>query len=559
MKEVKATKTKAKEPKSGGGKDLYEIVLALLDHARPERRSAAAIILTELAPDDERALEKLREATRRSDDAALRRHAAEAIGAMAPKSIVTDLQPLLKDPDRAVRDVVGRVLASGKTVKIADIARMLEGGDDKERLAAIAVLGAMGGREARQRLLEQLPGGSMKVHGAVIDALRPSLTGAQNEEIGLAIEDLRAIIDPKEIVDDPDLALAIVQLLSYIPDESSAETLMTIAASKATPETRSSAIEAIKKVVKSRKPDPKVFKFLVEMVEDKAQPGEVHGAAIEALAGFETPLSLEPRVRGLLASESPTVRRFAIRALGQIDTAPAAKALAKVVESGDPADRESALEAGRATPTGRAELARLLGRTKEEGRARQIAATLRSKGEELEPGTRQLLENTVVEVEPEIAEIIIELVKSVGGQSASKVQDTLLEKAMKLKKKGQWQDAITIFKSIVHGQNADPEARFQLGVCELKASKKVISRGPSSDPCLATFALAARKEFPVLERLKTEKLVEPEDLYYLGFSLAEGNDSDQALGGDILAFLAEDPSSKLGKMAKNKLVTMGWE
>src|SRR5262245_16410149 len=415
MKEGKATKAKAKVKTEGGGGDLFELVLSLLDHERADRRSAAAIILMELAPDDERALEKLREATRRFDDAPLRRNAAEAIGAIGPKSIVTDLQPLLKDPDRGVRDIVGRVLASGKNVKTADVARMLDGGDEKERLAAIAVLGAIGGREARQRLLEQLPGGSMKVHGAVIDALRPSLSSAQGAEITEAIDDLRGVIDPQLIVDDPDFALAIVQLFSNITDEASAETLMNIAASKSTPETRASAIDAIKRVVKSRKPDAKVFKFLIECVEDKAQPQEVHGAAIEALSGFETPLALEPRVRGLLSAESPTVRRFAIRALGQIDTAPAAKALAKVVESGDPADRESALEAGRATPTGRAELARLLGRTREEARARQIAATLRAKGEELEPGTRQLLENTVAEVQPEIAEIIIELVKSVGG------------------------------------------------------------------------------------------------------------------------------------------------
>src|SRR5262245_3608300 len=102
-------KTKAKsksEAKSGGEDTLFDLVLSLLDHGRPERRSAAAIVLAELAPNDERALEKLREAVRRPDDALLRRYAAEAIGAISPKSIVTDLQPLLKDPDRAVRELV---------------------------------------------------------------------------------------------------------------------------------------------------------------------------------------------------------------------------------------------------------------------------------------------------------------------------------------------------------------------------------------------------------------------------------------------------------------------
>src|SRR5688500_7635583 len=115
---TKEKTTKSKLPKKAeGGDPLFDLILGLLDHPRAERRTAAAIILTEYAPDDERALEKLREATRRFDDALLRRWAAEAIGAISPKSIVTDLQPLLKDPDRNVRETVTRVLASGKTVK----------------------------------------------------------------------------------------------------------------------------------------------------------------------------------------------------------------------------------------------------------------------------------------------------------------------------------------------------------------------------------------------------------------------------------------------------------
>lgn len=549
-----------RDPPANTGDALLDLVVSLLDHPRSERRSAAAIVLSEYAPKHEVVLERLRDAVRRPDDAILRRHATDAIGAIAPKSIVTDLQHLLKDPDRNVRDTASRVLASGKTVKASEIAKMLDGNDEKERLAAIVVLGAMGGREARQRLLSQLAGGSMKVHGAVIDALRSSLTTAEGPEAQLAIEDIRAVTDMEMVVGDPDFALAIVQLLSNISDEASSSLLMTVAGSEASPEVRASAIEALKRVIKTKKPDPAIFKFLVEMVEDKAQPAEIHGAAIEALLGFEVPLTLEPRVRGLLTSESASIRRFAIRALGQLDTAPAAKGLAKVVESADPADREAALEVARTTMNGRAELAKLLGRTKEEARARQIAASLRSKGEELEAATRQLLENMVVEAPQEISAVIIELLKNVGGQSASKVQDSLLEKAMKLKKKAQWADAISIFKSIGHGQSADPEARFQLGVCELKVSKKTIVRGPSNDPCVQTFAALQRvRDFPVLERLKAEKSIEPDELYYLGFTLAEGNASEQALGGEILTVIAEDEASKLGKMAKNKLVTMGWE
>lgn len=546
--------------KSRATDDPIATIVAMLEHPRSERRAAAAIVLGELISDGDDVLESLRLATRRNDDPVLRRWAAEAIGAIGPKSIVQDLQPLLKDPDRTVRETVGRVLASGKGVKASDIAKMLDGGDDKERLAAISVLGAMGGRSARKKLLSQLAGASSKVSSAVIDALRPSLLIAQAAEAEAAIEDIEATLDPETIVSDPDLAVATIQLLSYVADQSCTPALLKIAASKAEPEVRGAAIEALRRVIKGKKTDPRVFKFLLDCVEDPKEAHAVVGPAIDALSNLEVPLPLEPRVRALIGSESAIARRWSIRALGDLDTAPAARALAKVVETGDPADREAALESARRTPSGRSELARLLGRSTDEDRARHVAQSLRSLGEELEQAARTILEDAVVEAGPGIAGIIIDLLKHVGGKSAGRVQENLHEKALRLKKKGQYGDAIAILRSICHGPDADPEARYQLAVCELKASKKVIARGPNADPCLAAFnALSKVRDFPVLDRLKDEKEIEPEDLYYLGFSFAEGKDTSQAFGGDVLALLAETaPRSKLGKMAKNKLVTMGW-
>jgi HEAT repeat protein len=555
------TKSEPKTTAKNGASDVLDVLLRLLEDARGERRCAAAIVLAELAPNEDDVLDGLRKATRRTDDPQLRRYATEALGAIAPKSIAKDLQHLLKDPDRDVRETVSRVLASGRGVTAADIARMLEDGDEKERIAAIGVLGAMGGREARKRLLSQLAGASTKVTNAVLDALRSSLLVAQGADATHAIEDIEAALDRETIVEEPESAIAVVQLLSFIPNDASAEVLLSIASSKAAPEVRANAIEAIRKVVKGKKPDAKLFKFLLEVVESKSEAGPVVGAAIDALSGLEVPLALEPRVRALVSSESTIARRWAIRALGDLDTAPAARGLSRVVETGDPADREAALESAKRTTSGRQELARLLARSTDESRARLVAGALKTFGPGLEQGTRQILEDSVVEARPEIAEIIVELLKHVGGKSVGTVQDSLLEKALKLKKKGLYHDAIAIFRSICRGQSSDPEARFQLGVCELKASKKVLSRGVNSDPCVGTFAALSRvREFPMIDRLKKEKMLDPEDLYYLGFSFAEGNASEQAIGGDILSHLAQEaPASRHGKMAKNKLVSMGWE
>jgi hypothetical protein len=75
------------------------------------------------------------------------------------------------------------------------------------------------------------------------------------------------------------------------------------------------------------------------------------------------------------------------------------------------------------------------------------------------------------------------------------------------------------------------------------------------DPALDLLAdLYRSSAFPLLEALKKEKALEPEDLFYLGFSLAEGSAEEHTLGEDILEFLAHRyPRTKIGRSAKNKL------
>ena len=90
-------------------------------------------------------------------------------------------------------------------------------------------------------------------------------------------------------------------------------------------------------------------------------------------------------------------------------------------------------------------------------------------------------------------------------------------------------------------------------------SRRKISRGPNRDPCLATFhSLSRARDFRLVDRLTTDELVGDEELYYLGFSLAEGGEDTQGLGGDLLLQVAESSDERLNRMAKNKLLTMGW-
>lgn len=130
---------------------------------------------------------------------------------------------------------------------------------------------------------------------------------------------------------------------------------------------------------------------------------------------------------------------------------------------------------------------------------------------------------------------------------------------MEMKEEGEYADAVALLRRISQGAQSTSEVRFQLGLCELMTSRRKISRGPNRDPCLTTFHNLSRvRDFRLVDRLVEDDLIGDEELYYLGFSLAEAGEDTQGLGGDLLLQAAESSDERINRMAKNKLMTMGW-
>jgi len=101
-----------------------------------------------------------------------------------------------------------------------------------------------------------------------------------------------------------------------------------------------------------------------------------------------------------------------------------------------------------------------------------------------------------------------------------------------------------------------PDEKFALAIAQLKLHPHDVTAVTARhDPALDLLANLHRSSaFPVLDALKKEKALEPEDLFYLGFRFAEGGTDVRPLGEDILEFVADRHGrAKVGKSAKNKL------
>jgi hypothetical protein len=101
----------------------------------------------------------------------------------------------------------------------------------------------------------------------------------------------------------------------------------------------------------------------------------------------------------------------------------------------------------------------------------------------------------------------------------------------------------------------DDEARFGYGLATLKSHRHPLGTAARPrDPSLEAFRALADSAFPLADRLRRERAVDPEDAYYVAFALAELRGEPRSVAAEILGHLADKYGrTKVGKAAKNKL------
>ena len=79
-------------------------------------------------------------------------------------------------------------------------------------------------------------------------------------------------------------------------------------------------------------------------------------------------------------------------------------------------------------------------------------------------------------------------------------------------------------------------------------------RAPLATRRVETFRALGNSPFPLADRLRRERVLEPEDLYFVAFNLAEERDEPRRSPRELLEHLGSKYGrTKVGKAAKNKL------
>jgi hypothetical protein len=530
-------------------------ILRMMNADQPlDVRCAAALVLGELGAKDSEVAKVLCERLQDSE-AALRRQVIRVVG----KLRVEQALPLLLE-------------------------RIKEGGEEAELAArAAAQIGAKGTRGLNELMPKVAPGlrryigaalagaGAAMANGAGVTVLldsdpgvveaaartlmgqipamsRPQLEGFTDQLMSLAQDKKHPLLTSS--------AVAVVRLLGTLDDKRVAGALWDRLAPAHPVEVRVAALQALGKWAGS--PVKEQLKRLFACATD----ADFRVAAPALVLLNRLPADNKVLAEWLLLLEAPdvSVRQMVVDKIGERDKVEVASALMRQLNHPDRSLRERCLVYLAKLKHGREALTQALLEADSPDRAWQLGRAQAPFAKSYTADLRkEILGRAFAHLEAgdRRSDALLFLLREAD---AADLRDRLEERALSLRKKKAYDKALLYLRLLTRDPAAGFPVRLEQAACGLKMSgRDLAADARASDPCLQQFShLAQQGEEELFAELEKIKWLEPEELYYLGFHLAEQDRWQKKLAAKVLQLvLQRSPKSKTAQAAKSKLRSAG--
>ena len=535
---------------------LLEDVITLVNKGTVEQRCAALLVLAALKVDNA-AVVKTVGVILDNPNPVLKDYALRYFEEVQPKNNTSQLLTMLDDADKEIQERAVRSLTSVGQPAVQPLAQGLGGASRVWQLNAARVLCAVRGKAAMKALLQMLAVGTDETNKVVCDLLTPALREMDAREQDSLYEEVEVLAAKLDVKQQRPAVVSSMRLLGQLGRPQARRWLFKFVGAEHHPAVRAHALVALLRCLREHELRKDEYAKLFPLLEE-AEYSEVTRLTLDLLDAHELPEDSRSLLSKLMQSPHSDVQKFALRKMGDVATPATIRTL--VEELGDPdyRKRDVAASSLRKIPEARNALIKELTACEDASKAWSIAELLPSfegkwRQETLESLWKRL--QAAISGEERIQTAFLHVLKKADSEYA---YERLADQGAKLVKGKKYKESVGFLTALKEFAEFKPENKYQLALAQLKLHAHTVATNRQHPAVELLTDLYRSSAFPVLEAIRKERSLAPEDLFSLGFSLAERAGQERGLGIDLLEHVAEKfPRNKIGKNAKNKLKLAG--
>ena len=535
-------------------KDPLSGIVSMLESGSVEQQIAAAQVFAWLHPRTPSVVKALGHCAS-SADAIVRPYAVDALAAIGNAASIGFLIPILH-VEGPLRSKVARALGALGAEAEKVLVKEFDKADHDTRMVILEILARMRGAEAMKLLFAVLKDPELQnLTEATIKPLREAVAelDAESEEAVKLRKTLLANLKriPKKAPGSYEVAL--LELLNLVKDASCRAIFLGRAGSSNEPEQRCAALKGLVGMELTPAQTTKLLGYL-----DESDFIHIVGPTLEVLEGMEPSGAQMATAFGkLLQNPRPEVRLFALRGLGNYQTATSAKLLLPFLESEDERVHSLASEGLGSNPEAREALVKMLLAARDLEEAGRPIDALVKIADQLTPGqVKKLVQRfqKLLAADDPVRELVQRVL---AAASPDVITPLIRDESHKLRLKQDYRQALVSLQTLAGEEPMHAEVRYELAITTLlmRGSEPDLTEG---DPVIGHLCHLVRDGFPLLQKIKREKQLGTDDVLYLGNRFVERLNEERRFGSDLLAWLIDkEPEAKESIQAMQKLKVEG--
>jgi len=526
-------------------------LVGLVEGSNVEARCAALVVLTQLGCDEERVARAVATAVA-SPNVLVRDFALSYFERVKSAQTIAAVMPMLDAEDEPVRKRAVALLAPHGAGAVAAARKRLAEAPRRRLVAIVELCAQVRSAAALDVLFELMASDDFDTNRAACDALIAVVAALGERERADLFRRSEALAATAK--GHRTRLVAAAKLLGALGDAKARKTLFAMLNDREPHVVHTHALAALSQCLRGKPLGEREIDVLLPLLGHEDEAGVIR-PAVRLLEDQTFERAYLAQLNQLVDSPQPIVKRFAVGKLGGFESGGVVKTLIGYLTDDSYARRDQAIATLKTLPAARLPLMKELLACDDERKAWTIAdiVLLHDRGWKRDTlaALWAKLEKALEQREDRLYAAVHHVLLALD---ADWLRAQIRARAEKRRKSKHFADSARWLLLLKDSPAWDDEARFEYGLAILKSHRHPLGAAARPrDPSLETFRALADSAFPLADRLRKERVVDPEDAYYVAFALAELRGEPRSVAAEILGHLADKYArTKVGKAAKNK-------